>query len=539
LERLDEAVRTATKEIERNRDRVSEQLGQDYGAIFSAHIQMLNDRGLRSKIEELVRQRHYSPEYAVSRVMRHYAKVFQTLEGGFLAERANDIIDIEKRLLRQLVGMRREELANIQSEVLILAHTLTPSETANLNPKYVRGFVTEIGGPGSHTAIVAEALGIPAVVGTGPFLTEVLGGETAIIDGYQGLVILQPDDETLARYRHEVVQHRSQAAKLEKLRDLPAETSDGVRIKLFGNIEFPYEVEQCQKRGADGIGLYRTEFLFMAGDSEPSEAEQAAAYSAVAKAMNGKPVVMRTIDLGADKLPSVPFPQDERNPFLGLRSIRLALKYPALFKTQLRAILRASVAGNISLMFPLVSTLLELKHAKMVLREAMEDLDEEGAEFDRKIKVGMMIEVPSAVIMMDHFAEEVDFFSIGTNDLIQYVLAVDRSNTDVAGLYTASDPAVLRLLNSILRVADEKQVPVSMCGQMCGSTQYTMLLLGLGLRTFSVTPGAIPEIKQVCRRVSIEQCQKVAQRALELESARDVRTYLKGELVRVLPETPM
>src|SRR5262245_7761865 len=539
LERLDRAIASATQEIERNRDRVAEELGREYGAIFSAHIAMLNDRALRAKLEEMIRQRHYSPEYSVSRAMRHYAKVFQSLEGGFLPERANDIFDIEKRLLRHLVGRRREELAHLQSEVLILAHNLTPSETANLNPKYVRGFVTEIGGPGSHTAIVAEALGIPAVVGTGPFLTDVSGGETAIIDGYQGLVILQPDEETLARYRHEVVQHRSQAAKLETLRDLPAETSCRVRIQLLGNIEFPYEVEQCQKRGADGIGLYRTEFLFMSQEAEPSEGDQVSAYSAVAKAMKGHPVVMRTIDLGADKLPSVPLSQDEKNPFLGLRSIRLALKYPALFKTQLRAILRASVAGNISLMFPLVSTVLELKHAKMVLREAMEDLDEEGAEFDRKIKVGMMIEVPSAVLMMDHFADEVDFFSIGTNDLIQYVLAVDRSNTDVAGLYTGSDPAVLRVLNMAISTANQRKVPISMCGQMCGSSQYTMLLLGLGLRTFSVTPAAIPEIKQVCRRVSLDACKKVAERALELESARDVRTYLKGELTKVLPELPV
>jgi phosphotransferase system enzyme I (PtsI) len=438
-----------------------------------------------------------------------------------------------------LFGKRREELAHIHSEVLVLAHNLTPSETSNLNPKYVKGFVTEIGGPGSHTAIVAEALGIPAVVGTGPFLTDVSGGETAIIDGYQGLVILHPDEETLARYRHEVVQYRSHAAKLEKLRDLPAETADGVRIQLLGNIEFPYEVEQCQKRGADGIGLYRTEFLFMSRDEEPTEEEQTTAYSAVADAMSGHPVVMRTIDLGADKLPSVPFPEDESNPFLGLRSIRLALKHPALFKTQLRAILRASVSGNISIMFPLVSTLLELKHAKMVLREAIEDLEEEGVEFDRDIKVGMMVEVPSVVMMMDHFVEEVDFFSIGTNDLIQYVLAVDRSNKDVAGLYTASDPSVLRMINIAVREARGNDVPISMCGQMCGNPMYTMLLLGMGLRSLSVTPAAIPEIKQVCRRVTIPVCERVAERALKMESARDVRAFLKEELTKALPEVPV
>jgi phosphotransferase system enzyme I (PtsI) len=538
LERLNQAIADASAEIERHRDKVDKQLGKEYAAIFSAHIAMLNDRGLRSKLEEMIRQRHYSPEYSVSRALRHYAKVIQSLD-GVMPERANDIFDIEKRLLRHLFGKRREELAHIHSEVLVLAHNLTPSETSNLNPKFVKGFVTEIGGPGSHTAIVAEALGIPAVVGIGPFLADVSGGETAIIDGYQGLVILHPDEETLARYRHEVVQYRSLAAKLEKLRDLPAETSDGVLIQLLGNIEFPYEVEQCQKRGATGIGLYRTEFLFMSRDEEPSEQEQTTAYSDVAKARSGLPVVMRTIDLGADKLPSVPYPEDEANPFLGLRSIRLALRNPELFRTQLRAILRASVNGNISLMFPLVSTMMELKHAKMVLREAMEDLEEEGAAFDRGIKVGMMVEVPSAVMMLDRFAEEVDFFSIGTNDLIQYALAVDRSNKDVASLYTASDPSILRLIDMSVRAAKAGEVPISMCGQMCGNPMYTMLLLGMGLRSLSVTPAAIPEIKQVCRRVEITSCERIAKRALELESARDVRTYLKEELAKVLPEMPV
>lgn len=538
LERLNRAIAAATSEIERHREKVEKQLGKQYAAIFTAHAQMLNDHGLRAKLEEMIRQRHYSPEYSVSRALRHYAKVIQSLD-GVMQERATDIFDIEKRLLRHLFGKRREELAHIHSEVLVLAHNLTPSETSNLNPKYVKGFVTEIGGPGSHTAIVAEALGIPAVVGIGPFLADVSGGETAIIDGYQGLVILHPDEETLARYRHEVVQYRSHAAKLEKLRDLPAETADKVRIQLLGNIEFPYEVEQCQKRGANGIGLYRTEFLFMSRDEEPTEEEQTTAYSKVAEAMRGMPVIMRTIDLGADKLPSVPFPEDESNPFLGLRSIRLALKHPALFKTQLRAILRASVAGNISIMFPLVSTLMELKHAKMVLREAIEDLEEEGVEFDRDMKVGMMVEVPSVVMMMDHFVEEVDFFSIGTNDLIQYVLAVDRSNKDVAGLYTASDPSVLRMINIAVTEARKNEVPISMCGQMCGNPMYTMLLLGMGLRSLSLTPAAIPEIKQVCRRVSIDACERVAERALKLESAANVRAYLKEELSKALPELPV
>ena len=536
LERLDQAILAATGEVERNRDRVSEQLGDQYGAIFSAHVQMLNDQRLRGELEEMIRHRHYSPEYAVSRALRQYAKVFQSLEGSPMPERATDIFDIEKRLLRHLLGRRREELSQITSEALILAHNLTPSETANLNPRFVRGFVTEIGGPGSHTAIVAEALGIPAVVGIGPFLADVSGGETVIIDGDQGLVILHPDEETIARYRHEVDQHRSQAVKLEALRDLPAQTLDGAAVQLLGNIEFPHEVEQCHERGAVGIGLYRTEFLFLAGDEEPSEEVQFAAYAEVAQAMKGQPVVMRTMDLGADKLPNLPAPEDERNPFLGLRSIRLALKHVLLFRTQLRAILRASLTGNIRIMFPLVSTLMELRQAKMVLADAMEDLEEEGKAYDRHIEVGMMVEVPSAVMMLDRFADEVDFFSIGTNDLIQYALAVDRSNKDVASLYTASDPSVLRLIEMSIDTATRHNVPISMCGQMCGNPLYTMLLLGMGLRTMSVTPAAIPEIKRVCRSVSLLQCEQVAKRALQFDSAHNVRTYLKEELSRVLPD---
>jgi phosphotransferase system enzyme I (PtsI) len=483
----------------------------------------------------MIRQRHYSPEYSVSRVLRHYAKVFQSLEGA-MPERANDIFDIEKRVLRHLLGRRREELGHIVSEVLVLAHNLTPSETANLNPKFVRGFVTETGGPGSHTAIVAEALGIPAVVGTGPFLTEVSGGETVIIDGDQGLVILHPDEETIARYRYEVDQQRTQARKLEAFRDLRAETLDGTQIQLLGNIEFPYEVEQCKERGSDGIGLYRTEFLFLAGDQQPTEDEQLSAYSEVALAMNDQPVVMRTVDLGADKIPNLPAPEDERNPFLGLRSIRLALKHRPMFRTQLRAILRASTAGNVRMMFPLVSTLMELRTAKSILQDAKEDLDEEGIAYDRDMKIGMMVEVPSAVVMMDHFAHEVDFFSIGTNDLIQYALAVDRSNKDVAGLYTASDPSILRLIKMAVDTAKEHDVPISMCGQMCGNPLYTMFLLGLGLRSMSVTPAAIPEIKRVCRSVNIPQCQQVTERTLEFDSAHHVRTYLKEELSKVVPD---
>lgn len=535
LQRLDLALVAADDEIGRHRDAVARELGLQYAAIFEAHLQMLRDAKLRDEIEQAIRERYYSPEFAVSRTLRRYAKVFQSLESGPMAERAADIFDIEKRLLRHLLGRRREGIAHLTSPVLILAHTLTPSETANLDRKFVRGFVTEIGGAGSHTAIVAEALEIPAVVGTGPFLAEISGGERVIIDGDQGLVILQPDEETLDYYCKVVERHRSDALQLEGLRQLPAETVDGVRVRLHGNIEFPHEVEHCLERGADGIGLYRTEFLYLGAATEPDEEAQYQAYAGVVKAMGDKPVVIRTLDLGADKLTAAQADL-ERNPFLGLRSIRLSLRNLPLFRTQLRAIVRASVLGDVQIMFPLISTMVELRQAKMVLADVMEDLEEHGLPFRRDIKVGMMVEVPSAVILIEQFVEEVDFLSIGTNDLIQYTLAVDRNNKEVAGLYTASDPAVLRLIDMAVKAAGRRQKPINLCGQMSGSPTYTMLLLGMGFRQFSVAPSAIPEIKRICRSLTISQCEAVASRALTLENARDIKSYLKEELKKVLPE---
>jgi phosphotransferase system enzyme I (PtsI) len=536
LDRLRKAIDAAGAEIAQNRDAVSKELGEEYGAIFEAHLQMLQDARLLNELEEMIRQRHYSPEYAISRTLRRYAQVFQNLQNQYLAERANDIFDIEKRLLRNLLGLRRETLAHITSPVVVLAHNLTPSEAANLDRRYVLGFVTETGGPGSHTAIVAEALEIPAVLGTGPFLTDVSGGDTVIIDGDNGIVILQPDDQTIASYRKQIEEHLQVALRLKNLRDLPAVTADGVRIELHGNIEFPYEVDHCIERGADGVGLYRTEFLYLGAEVEPDEEGHFQAYSRVVQTMTGKPVTIRTFDLGADKVPHLPHPEDEKNPFLGLRSIRLALRNLPMFRTQLRAALRASALGDVRVMFPLISTLLELRQAKMVLADVMEDLEEHGVPFNRDLPVGMMVEVPSAVILIDLFVEEVDFLSIGTNDLIQYTLAVDRSNKDVVSLYNSCDPSVLWLLRKTIQAAERKPVPVTLCGQMSGNPLYTMLLMGLGLRRFSVAPSAIPEIKKICRSVTAAQCVPIAERALTMENARDIKNYLRGELHKHVPD---
>jgi len=534
LDRLHASLNAATEQIQRNRDAIAHELGKQYAAIFESHLSILRDPRLISEVEQLVRERQYSPEYAISRVLRRYAKVFQSLDNTHMAERANDIFDIEQRVLSNLLGRRREEISKLTSAVLILAHNLTPSETANLDRQFVRGFVTEIGGPGGHTAIVAEGLAIPAVVGVGSFLADVSGGDQVIIDGDQGLVILRPDEETLARYRQEAEAGRNRAVQLESLRDLPAETVDHVRIDLFGNIEFPHEAEICLERGADGIGLFRTEFLYLGAEFIPNEQDQFEAYKLVVEQMAGRPVTIRTLDLGADKvMPGRP--DDERNPFLGLRSIRLSLQNLPLFRTQLRAILRASAYGNVRVMFPLISTIMELRQARMVLTDVMEDLQEHGVPFNRDLPVGMMVEVPAAVIMIDRFVEEVDFLSIGTNDLIQYTLAVDRSNKDVANLYTGSDPAVIKLIDMACRAAIKAEIPIELCGQMSGNPIYTMLLLGLGLKQLSVAPAAIPEIKKVVRSVNFQQCAAVAERVMHFENARDVKSYLKDELKRLFP----
>jgi phosphotransferase system enzyme I (PtsI) len=531
IRRLRAAVKSVSSDLERNRDDVAEQLGSHYAAIFSAQLQMLCDPSLQNEIEAYVRERNYSPEYAVARTMRRFAKVFQNLESTYMAERAHDIVDIEKRLLGGLLGRQREELSRLTSPVIVMAHNLTPSETASLDKEFTLGFVSELGGAGGHTAIVAEALEIPAVVGTGPILSDISGGDQLIIDGDNGLVIVHPDDDTIARYRQEKEQQKTHTAQLETLRDRPAITLDGERIWLKANIEFPREATSCVARGADGIGLYRTEFLYLGTDQEPTEQTHFDAYAEVIKTMNGRPVVMRTLDLGADKMGHQPMAGgEEKNPFLGLRSIRLSLRNIELFKTQLRAILRASVHGDVRVMFPLISTLQELRHAKLVLSDIMEDLEEEGIPFNRDLQVGMMVEVPASVMMMDRFVRETDFISIGTNDLIQYTLAVDRSNKDVASLYNASDPAVLKLIHIAVQAANKQAIPATLCGQMSANTLYTMLLIGLGLRSLSVPSNAIPDVKNVCLSVTVDQCNRVAEKALDMDNAQAISDYLRQEL---------
>ncbi|MBY0525007.1 MAG: phosphoenolpyruvate--protein phosphotransferase [Gemmataceae bacterium] len=538
LERVNQALAAAAREAKENQQAVSDKLGKQYGAIFGAHIQLIEDPSLAAEIEKQILEEGFAAEYAVSRIMRAHAKALESIQHGYFAARAADLFDIEKCLLRNLLGHRREQIQHLKQAVVVLAHDLTPSETAVLDPKMVHAFATEAGGRASHTAIMAGALEIPAVVGLGKFVTDVSGGDMVIVDGHRGLLILDPDKEMLERYEKTRSSFRIFEDRLGELRELPAVTRDGTNIQLLGNIEFPAEATHCLDRGAAGVGLYRTEFLYLGKTSDPTEADHLDAYLTVLRTLGKcKPVVIRTLDLGADKFStSAEVVEHERNPFLGLRSIRLCLRNLTLFKTQMRAILRASAFGDVRIMFPMVSTLLELRQAKMILAEVKEDLDEEGIAYNPKLPVGTMIEVPSAAIMADQLAREVNFFSIGTNDLVQYTLAADRTNETVASLYNPADPAVLRLIDMVVGAARKHGIEVNLCGEMSGEPIYTMLLLGMGLRQLSVTPHNIPEIKKIIRSVSMEEATHVAEEARRLETARDVNNYLREQTRRILPE---
>jgi phosphotransferase system enzyme I (PtsI) len=538
VERLRHALNEAVADARATEESITEKVGKQYGAIFAAHALLIVDPTLVGEIEQLVTQKCHGAEYAVSRTMRQHAKRLAGLDQPIFKQRSSDLIDIEKSILSHLVDSQGDPLQDLKEPAIILARDLTPSETANLDTKFVYAFATEAGGKASHTAIMAGVLEIPAVVGLGRLLMDVSGGDEVIVDGNRGLVILNPDEETRERYLTLQRQFGFFAKRLDELRDLPAETTDGTRALLMGNIEFPQESNHCNDRGSDGVGLYRTEFLYLNKTEDPNESEQYEAYMAVLRSIGKhKPVVIRTLDLGADKLfHRNDLQAEEKNPCLGMRSVRLCLRNLPLFKTQLRAILRASHFGDVRIMFPMVSTLMELRQCKMILADVKEELEEERIDFNRKIPIGTMIEVPSAALMAEEMAKEVNFFSIGTNDLIQYTLAADRTNEQVASLYNAGDPSVLRLIDHVIRAAAKSNTEVCVCGEMSGEPIYTILLLGMGLRQLSMTPQNIPEIKKIVRSINIEEAKQIAQEAQRFETARDVNNYLRDQTRRILPE---
>ena len=533
--RLRRATAASKQEVLELRDRLADRIGKETAAIFDFHFRMLDDKVLQRRLLSAIRNYHVTAEHAVTTVFRDYAREFLDMP-QFMAERVKDVHDIQRRLLANLIGQNRQSLDQLSDDVVLLAHDLTPSQTANLDSKHVLGLATDAGGRTSHTAIVAHALGIPTVVGLNDVTVSAIPGDTVIIDGNRGVVIIHPDEATIAEHR----KYEQRLAKLEhqliELRDLPAVTRDGHEVTLLGNIEFLKEAATVLEKGGAGIGLYRTEYLFLSVETEPTEQQHYEACSQTIELAQGRPVVIRTLDLGADKYTQERAAVPERNPFLGLRSIRYCLRHVETFKTQIRAILRAATKGPVSLLFPLISGLMELRQAKMIVRDVVEDLEEEEIEFAHDVPIGMMIEVPSAALMCDAFAKEVDFFSIGTNDLVQYTLAVDRGNEKVASLFTAAHPAVLRLIKDVIRAGQRHDVSVSLCGEIAGDPEYTLLLLGLGLRVFSITPPAIPEIKKIVRSVTMDQAMQCARRVMTFDSDRQILSYTRDQTRKLVPD---
>lgn len=539
LERLRNAFALSIDEVGKQAHWLHAHLGKDAANVFEWHIGVLKDEGLRSSIEKMVSEQRASAAYAASTIMRKYQRRFMQMKDPLLVERIRDVQDIERRLLRNILGEGREDLAHLSKPAILIAHDLTPTQTAQLAETKIIGVALDAGAATSHTAILLRSWGKPGVIGLNDIATRVSGGDVVIIDGTNQLVIVNPTDATIEEYRGRERAYFRLSDELAELRDLPAVTRDGNRIQLLANIEFPNEAGIGRRKGGDGVGLYRTEFLFLRPEGAPGEEEQYAAYREAIEGAEGHPVTIRTFDLGADKYTQQRSYEQERNPMLGLRSIRYSLQNLDMFKVQLRAILRASQHGQVRLMFPLINSLMEYRQAKMTVHDAREDLEEAGISVSKEIPIGMMLETPAAAIQVKEFCREVDFISIGTNDLVQYLLAVDRGNERVSQFYNPTHPAVLRVLRDVVRACTQAEVDCSLCGEIAGQPLYTMFLIGLGLRTLSMAPTNIPEVKKLIRLVTMTQAQRVARRALSFETDRQVTNYLRDETRKVLPEDPI
>jgi phosphotransferase system enzyme I (PtsI) len=535
--RFDEAVESAVKDLKTDRERAAAKLGPEPAKIFEFHLGLLHDRTLIQPIRERIENGRVTAAYAVAEAFRNLADRFRAMGSEVFRQKSADVMDLDRRVLGKLVGQSRDRLARVNEPVVVVAHELTPAQAAALDVSKVVAVVTDAGGRTSHSSIVAAALGIPVVVGCQRVSISVNDGDQIVVDGKTGVVIVRPDPETIVQYQADALRLAGMEAGLREVAELESVTKDGVHITLLGNIEFAHEVRSLLAHGGEGVGLFRTEFLVLASQTEPTEEDHFRAYKQAVELLNGRTLTIRTLDLGADKYTQERAEEPERNPFLGLRSIRYCLQNLPLFKTQLRAILRASAYGPIKVMFPLVSTLMELRQAKMIFHDVMEECEDEGIKFDPNIPLGIMVEVPSAALMASAFAREVSFFSIGTNDLIQYTLAVDRGNERVANLYTGASPAVVHLVKSVIRAAKRFNVDTSLCGEIAGEVMYTMLLIGLGLRILSLVPSQIPHVKRVVRAVDIPMCERLARKVGSFDSERQVLNTLRAELQKVLPES--
>ncbi|MBP8616740.1 phosphoenolpyruvate--protein phosphotransferase [Veillonella sp.] len=523
------AMAATLKQLDNIRKKTLDEMGPEEAAIFEAHMQIAQDPSLSDGIKALVESGAMNVVAATEQTINTFADIFLGMEDPYMRERGADIKDIGDRLLRNMLGMNPRGLSHVTGDVILVAHDLAPSDTASLDKSIVKGIVTAAGGPTSHAAIMARTLEIPAVMGLGD-IEAFTNSERAVVLGTDGDVILEPTDEEFASYTQKAADFQKELQLLKESANLPAVTTDGHHVELFGNIGKAKDSKNALTMGAAGIGLYRTEFLYMENDTLPTEDVQFGEYKKVAEQMKGQPVIIRTMDIGGDKeLKCLDLPH-EMNPFLGYRAIRISLNRPDIFKVQLRALLRASAFGDIHIMYPMIASVEEVKKANAILDECKQELRNESKDFNENIKVGIMIEVPAAAVISPILVKYVDFFSIGTNDLCQYTLAVDRMNENIGYLYQPLHPAVLRLIKTVIDASHAQGKFTGMCGEMGGDPMATMILIGLGLDEFSMTASSIPLIKNIVRSVSKAECEGIAAKALEMDTAEEITAYAKSLL---------
>ncbi|MFC2061402.1 phosphoenolpyruvate--protein phosphotransferase, partial [Elusimicrobiota bacterium] len=530
--RFKRAVSRTEDDFKRQRDRVVGEMGKKYARLFDAYMLILRDPLLYKDTIKIISDENVNVEYALQMVIDRITKTFSMLDDEYMRDRVRDVQDVGNRVMRDLMGQDSVSLKEIQNRVAVVAHTLHPSDTVEMKKENIIGFATDVGGRTSHIVIMAESLEIPAVVGLKRITHHVSPGDLLVIDGNEGVVHINPDPDVVRNYRDRKKELEENQKQLIKLRDKPAVTLCGQEIDMSVNIESGDEADTAEHYGANGIGLFRTEYLYLNRSTLPDEDEICDTITKVAQRVNPKPVVVRTLDLGADKISTQLGIKAEGNTFMGMRGIRLCLAYPGVFKTQLRGILRASVIGNVQVMYPMITNVKEIKSANHILNEVMDNLREEGKEYDRNIKIGVMIETPSAALNVENIADGIDFLSIGTNDLIQYTLAVNRISESVSYLYNPADVSVLKLIDSIIKGASAKGKWVSMCGEMAGDTLFTELLLGMGLKKFSMSGFAVPRVKKIIRNTTIEKAEKLAKKVLDTNKTEEIQNILKESAER-------
>ncbi|MGD8883921.1 MAG: phosphoenolpyruvate--protein phosphotransferase [Desulfobacterales bacterium] len=532
IKRFKAAVKKAKDELRKILEKRPEEL--QHAHILETHMALLKDKMLYGSTINVIKNEGVNAEWALKKIVSNLREIFQTMTDPYLKERAGDVVQVADSIMQNLVGAERVNIAAIDKRVILVANDLSPAETSQINLERVMGFITDRGGKASHTGIIARSLEIPAVVGLENATLSIRSDDLIIVDGNTGNVIIHPTEDTLVQYEERKINYEEYKAVITRESRAPAESTDGVRLEVMGNIELPEEVFALINYGGDGIGLYRTEFQYFNRSDFPTEDELFDKYKDVVEVMDPKPVTIRTLDINGDKALANHIDSGEKNPALGLRAIRYCLKKPDIFKDQLRAILRAAAFGNVRILFPMISTYFEICEANRIFDEAAESLEKEGLPYKRDIEIGAMIEVPSAVIMADVIAESVDFFSIGTNDLIQYSLAIDRGNEQVAHLYQPLDPAIIRMLKHVADVAKEKEIKVFMCGEMAGTPHHIPLLLGIGMDELSMNPQTIPDIKRVIRSLNVADTRSFMNEVLKQTTAKSTFELIKATYGSIL-----